>query len=63
MKKIMFSIGKDLTSDYVYLKTRDSLQKLSLEDQKKFYEDAIKEMTTTVHRLNVVLQLQPHKQA
>jgi hypothetical protein len=35
MKKIMLSIGKDLTSDYVYLKTRNDLQTLSLEDQKK----------------------------
>ena len=63
MKKIMLSIGKDLTSDYVYLKTRNDLQTLSLEDQKKLFEDAIKEMTTAVHRIDFVLQLQPHTQA
>jgi hypothetical protein len=61
MKKIMLSIGKDLSSDYAYLKTRNHLQTLSLEDQKKFFEDAIKEMTTAIHRINVVLQVQPHK--
>ena len=44
MKKIMLSIGKDLTLDYAYLKTRNHLQTLPLEDQKKFFEDAIKEL-------------------
>jgi hypothetical protein len=63
MKKIMLSVGKDITSDYVYLKTRSDLQRLALEDQKKFYEDAIKEMTIAVHQIDFVLQLQPHKQA
>ena len=61
MKKIMLSIGKDLTSDYAYLKTRNHLQTLPLEEQKKFFEDAIKEMTTAIHRINAVLQVQPHK--
>jgi hypothetical protein len=63
MKKIMLSIGKDLTLDYVYLKTRNDLQTLALEDQKKLFEDAIKEMTTAVRQIDFVLQLQPHKQA
>ena len=61
MKKIMLSNGKDLTLDYAYLKTRNHLQTLTLEDQKKFFEDAIKEMTTAIHRINVLLQVQPHK--
>jgi hypothetical protein len=61
MKKIMLSIGKDLTSDYAYLKTRNDLQTLPLEDQRKFFEDAIKEMTTAIRRIDFVLQLQPHK--
>ena len=63
MKKIMLSIGKDLTLDYVYLKTRNDLQTLALEDQKKLFEDAIKEMTTAVRQIDFVLQLQLHKQA
>ena len=63
MKKIMLSVGKDLTLDYAYLKTRNDLQTLPLEDQKKFFEDAIKEMTTAIRRIDFVLQLQPHKQA
>jgi len=63
MKKIMLSIGKDLTLDYVYLKTRNDLQTLALEDQKKLFEDAIKEMTIAVRQLDFVLQLQLHKQA
>jgi len=28
---------------------------------KKLFEDAIKEMTTAIHRINAVLQVQPHK--
>jgi hypothetical protein len=63
MRKIMLSIGKDLTLDYVYLKTRNDLQTLALEDQKKLFEDAIKEMTIAVRQIDFVLQLQPHKQA
>jgi hypothetical protein len=63
MKKIMLSVGKDLTSDYAYLKTRNDLQTLPLEDQRKFFEDAIKEMTTAIRRIDFVLQVQPHKQA
>jgi len=63
MKKIMLSIGKDSTLDYVYLKTRNDLQTLPLEDQKKLFEDAIMEMKIAVRQIDLVLQLQPHRQA
>ena len=63
MKKIMLSIGKDSTLDYVYLKTRNDLQTLPLEDQKKLFEDAIMEMKIAVRQIDLVLRLQPHRQA
>ena len=54
MKKVFISVGFDDEMDCAYLRTRTAMAKLSLQDQKRFLEQAVTEIETAIFRLNAV---------